>query len=276
MSDVEASSSTGGSGVAVEAADGVVTVTLDRPARKNALSKAMVRELTAVAEGVGREDGTRVVVLRASGPDFCSGIDLVESNDPNRGGGRPRTGHMQRDLSSGAHGMIRAFHLLQTPVVAAVRGWAAGIGNSLALSADVVVADTTARFWVPMVARGFTPDSGNTWLLPRLIGLPRAKEMLLRAKPVDAERAERWGLISRCVAPDQLDAALAEVVDELGQAATLAVGLTKAAIHRNLGVDLDAALQSEGMYEELAIRSDDFKEGIRAFMRRETPYYKGR
>jgi len=265
---------TGDNDLLVDWADGVLTLTLDRPARKNALTKAMVSRLTAALHDVAGEDDARVVVLKSSGRDFCSGIDLAESNNPERA--RRKTGHLQRGLHYDAHAMIRALDALQLPVVAAVPGWAAGIGNALALSADVVVADTTARFWVPMVTRGFTPDSGNTWLLPRLVGLARAKQMILRGRPVDGPTAATWGLIADCVAPDELDDAVGSVVDEFRRAATIAVGLAKTLIHRNLDLDLASALQNEAVYEELAVRTDDFKEGIRAFRDKRAPDYEGR
>jgi 2-(1,2-epoxy-1,2-dihydrophenyl)acetyl-CoA isomerase len=258
----------------VDRVDGVLTLTLNRPARKNALTKTMVRDITAALHDVADDDDARVVVVKTSGADFCTGIDLAESNNPDRA--RRKTGHLQRGLHYESHAMIRALDALQVPVVAAVRGWAAGIGNALALSADVVIADTSAKFWVPMVTRGFTPDSGNTWLLPRLVGLARAKHMILRGKPVDGPTAAAWGLVAECVAPDELEGAIASVVDELNKAATIAVGLAKTLIHRNLDVDLPAALQNEGIYEELAVRTDDFKEGIRAFREKRAPDYGGR
>jgi 2-(1,2-epoxy-1,2-dihydrophenyl)acetyl-CoA isomerase len=265
---------TGDNELLVDRADGVLTLTLNRPARKNALTKAMVARINAALHDVAAEDEARVVVVTSSGPDFCSGIDLAESNNPERA--RRKTGHLQRGLHHEAHAMIRALDALQVPVVAAVRGWAAGIGNALALSADVVVADTSARFWVPMVTRGFTPDSGNTWLLPRLVGLARAKHMILRGKAVDGPTAAMWGLIADCVAPDELDNAVASVVDEFRHAATISIGLAKTLIHRNLDLDLAEALQNEGIYEELAVRTDDFKEGIRAFREKRAPHYEGR
>jgi 2-(1,2-epoxy-1,2-dihydrophenyl)acetyl-CoA isomerase len=265
---------TGDNELLVDWANGVLTLTLNRPERRNALTKAMVARINAALHDVAGEDEARVVVVTSSGPDFCSGIDLAESNDPERA--RRKTGHLQRGLHYEAHAMIRALDALQVPVVAAVRGWAAGIGNALALSADVVVADTSARFWVPMVTRGFTPDSGNTWLLPRLVGLARAKHMILRGKAVDGPTAAMWGLIADCVAPDELDNAVASVVDELRRAATIAVGLAKTLIHRNLDLDLAEALQNEAIYEELAVRTDDFKEGIRAFREKRAPHYEGR
>jgi 2-(1,2-epoxy-1,2-dihydrophenyl)acetyl-CoA isomerase len=171
--------------------------------------------------------------------------------------------------------MILALDAAQVPIVSAVRGWAAGIGNMLALAADVVVADTTARFWVPFVTKGFTPDSGNTWLLPRLVGLARAKEMVMRGTPVDGARAAQWGLISQCVEPGDLDDAVTKVVGEFAAGATVALGLARSLIHQNLSASLPAALHNEAIHEELAVRSDDFKEGMRAFAQKRHPEYTG-
>jgi 2-(1,2-epoxy-1,2-dihydrophenyl)acetyl-CoA isomerase len=262
--------------VVVESADGVLRITLDRPNRKNALTRAMIGAITDAITGVAFRSDVRVVVIAASGPDFCSGIDLEQVNQKQAPGAQPRIGHIQRELPFLAHGMMRALEVTQVPVVASVRGWAAGIGNALALSADVVVADTTAQFWVPMVQRGFTPDSGNTWILPRLIGLARAKQMLLMGRPIDGATAAQWGLIAECVEPDALDASVAQFVGAFASAATVAVGLTRSLIHQNLSVDLQAALHNEGIHEELALRTDDFKEGIRSFMEKRLPDYRGR
>ena len=172
--------------------------------------------------------------------------------------------------------MIQVLDSVQLPVVAGVRGYAAGVGNMLALSADVVVAAPTARFWVPFVTKGFTPDSGTTWLLPRLVGMSRAKEMVLRGKPITGERAAAWGLVSECVPEEDLDAAVASVTVELADAATVSLGLAKTLLHRNLEIGLTAALQNEAVYEELAVRTDDFKEGMRAFAEKREPSYTGR
>jgi 2-(1,2-epoxy-1,2-dihydrophenyl)acetyl-CoA isomerase len=256
---------------------GVLRVTLNRPTRRNALTAAMVDAMTAAVEAADLDDTTRVVVIRGAGPDFCSGFDIGGPGGPGGGGvrDRPRAGHMQRGLHANAHRLVRTLNEVQLPVVAAVRGWAAGFGNALALSADVVVATPDARFWVPFVPRGFTPDSATTYLLPRLVGLPRAKEMIMRGKPIDGTTAASWGLISECVADDQLDAAAEAVVAEFAAAATVAVGLAKRLLHQNLAVEIGAALHNEAMAEELALRSDDFKEGMRAFGERRPPDYTG-
>lgn len=236
---------------------------------------AIIQEIEASAQN----DEDRVILVQATGADFCSGIDLVESNRPGRGtgaGGKPRVGHLQRGFALGAHRMIQAITSVQLPVVAAVRGWAAGIGNALALSADVTIASSTARFWVPFVTKGFTPDSGNTWLIPRLVGLARAKEMILRGQPVDGPTAAEWGLVSACVEDGELENEVSRVVAQFASMATVSIGLSKALLHGNLEAGFAVALQNEGIYEELGIRTDDFKEGIRAFADKRPPEFTGR
>lgn len=267
--------------VLVTTQDGVLYLTLNRAERKNALTVSMIRSIIEQLELAAVDDRTRVVVLRAEGPDFCSGIDLIESNRRDRGsqadGGRnrPRVGHLQRGFPLGAHRMIQAIMSVQLPVVSAVRGWAAGVGNALALSADFTIAADTAKFWVPFATKGFTPDSGNSWLLPRMVGLARAKEMLMRGRPVDGPTAAAWGLVSMCVSDTELERCVDETAAELAQMPTVAVGLTKSLVHGNLESGFTAALQSEGVYEELGVRSDDFKEGMRAFAEKREPRYTG-
>jgi 2-(1,2-epoxy-1,2-dihydrophenyl)acetyl-CoA isomerase len=263
-------------GLVVERRGPALVLALDRPQRKNALTAEMIVAIADAVDAASADDETRVIVLCARGADFCSGIDLVQSTggegDTPR---KPRAGHLQRSFQQGAHRMIQSLDAAQLPVVSAVRGWAAGLGNALALSADVVVASTTARFWVPFVTKGFTPDSGNTWLLPRLVGLRRAKEMVLRGKPIAGPLAAEWGLVTECVEDDMLESAVDEVVAELAAAATVAYGLARTVLHRNLELPLPAALQNEAIHEELAVRSDDFKEGMRAFAEKRDPDYSG-
>jgi len=262
----------------IESAGGVLRITLNRPDRRNAMTGTMMTSIADAIEAADLDDTTRVIVLRGAGDHFCSGADIGGPGGPGGAGerSRPRTGHMQRGLHVSAHRLMRVLYEAQLPVVAGVQGWAAGLGNSLALSADVVVAATDARFWVPFVSRGFTPDSATTYLLPRLVGLPRAKEMILRSKPVDATTAAAWGLVSQCVADEELDAAVEAVATEFAAAATVSVGLAKRLLHQNLEVDIAAALHNEAMAEELALRSDDFKEGMRAFAEGRPPDYAGR
>jgi 2-(1,2-epoxy-1,2-dihydrophenyl)acetyl-CoA isomerase len=265
--------------VIIDRSGPIMTVVLDRPRRKNALTVDMIAAITGAVREASLDDVTRVLVIRSSCEDFCSGIDLVESNapaDPDAAPTKPRIGHLQRRLGAGAHDMILTLSSAQVPVVSAVRGWAVGVGNMLALSADVTIATPSARFWVPFVTKGFTPDSGSTWLLPRLVGLARAKEMVLRGRPVDGEQAAEWGLVSSCVPDDELDSATAAVANEFASSATVAVGLARQLLHQNLSATLPTALQNEAIHEELAVRSDDFKEGMRAFAQKRPPEYTGR
>ncbi len=268
-----------GEALLVQRRGGVMSVVLNRPDRKNALSTEMVSGITEAITQASVDDETRVVVITASGSDFCSGIDLVESNRPGRGSQsearRPRTGHLQRGFHTGAHKMIQTIFAAQVPVVCGVQGWAAGIGNALALSADITIATDSAKFWVPFVTKGFTPDSGNSWLIPRLVGLARAKEMILMGMPVEGRRAAEWGLISQCVPEDELGEAVQQVAEDFARMATVSVGLAKALLHGNLESPLTVALQNEGIYEELAVRSDDFKEGMKAFAQKRTPEFTG-
>jgi len=258
----------------------VLRLTLSREKAGNALAGSTVVALRqALAEAAASEE-IRVVALTAVGKNFCTGIDLVEANASRTPAApqpvRPRVGNHQRRINLGAHDLVRALTELQLPVVVGVRGWAAGIGNSLALLSDYIVASETARFWTPFVGRGFTPDSGSTWLLPRLIGLPRAKQMVMLGKPVDAERAERWGMVTEVVPDDVLDNRVEEVVQEFAAAATVSVGLAKVMLHRHLDADLGQALTEEALMEEVSLRSADFKEGIAALRERRPARFEGR
>jgi 2-(1,2-epoxy-1,2-dihydrophenyl)acetyl-CoA isomerase len=258
----------------VVAPDGpVLRVMLDRPERRNALTRPMVAELTRIIRDAAADDDTRVLVLRGSGADFCSGIDLTESPGP--GTSRPRTGHVERRLGSTVHPLIDAMLTAEIPIVTAVDGWAIGIGCVLALAGDYVIAGDGARFWVPFVGRGFTPDSGATWLLPRLAGMARARDMILRARVVDAAEALSWGMVNQVVGADTLATDVENAAAEFAQAATVAVGLAKALLARNASASLDAALSGEAMTQELAFRSTDFREGAAAFGEHRAPMYSG-
>ena len=217
-------------GVTIESQDGVLRITLDRPSRKNSLDLPSLRGILAALETAATDDTLRVVVLASNGPDFCSGADWVSSN---AAGTRPRTGSLQRRTPFQAHRLVELVATIQLPVVCAVRGWAAGLGFQLALAADFTIAAESACFWEPFLERGFSADSGSTWLLPRLVGVARAKELLLLGRKLSGAEAAAWGLIHRAVPDDELAAATASLVEHLAGAATVAVGLTKQCIHRS-------------------------------------------
>jgi 2-(1,2-epoxy-1,2-dihydrophenyl)acetyl-CoA isomerase len=263
---------TASDGVAVESRDGVLRIALDRPAHKNALDAAAVRRIVAALEAAATDDSLRVVLLSGNGKDFCSGADWVATN---AAGTRPRTGSLSRRTKLQAHRVIELLREIQLPVVCGVRGWAAGLGFQLALAADFTIAADTACFWQPFIERGFSVDSGASWLLPRLVGVARAKELLLLGRKLSGAEAASWGLVYRAVPDAELDAATAALVAELGRGPTIALGLTKHCIHRSLETGLVEAMQGEASALELSSRTADFKEGLLAFKERRAAKFEG-
>lgn len=263
-------------GVAVAAAGGVLRIRLDRPSRKNALHPAAIARIVTALEAASTDESLRAVVLSGTGDDFCAGADWVATNAGSAGGPRPRTGSIQRRTPLQAHRLVQLVLEVQLPVVCAVRGWAAGLGCQLALAADFTVATESARLWEPFLRRGFSPDSGATWLVPRLVGVARAKELLLLGRELSGREAADWGLIHRAVPDAALDGTVEELVAQLAGAATVALGLTKRCIQRALESPLAAAMEAEANALELSSRSADFKEGLAAFTEGRPPQFEGR
>jgi 2-(1,2-epoxy-1,2-dihydrophenyl)acetyl-CoA isomerase len=255
--------------------DGVLRVVLDRPEKRNALTDTMVAGLIETIDAAGRDEAVRAILITGAGDHFCGGFDIVARN-AGPAATRPRVGSIQRRLPAQAHRLIPLVLAVQTPVVCAVRGWAAGIGLHLAVAADFTVAAVDARFWEPFTERGFTPDSGATWLLPRRVGELRAKELLLLGRALDGVEAEAWGLIHRAVPPGEVDAEAEEMAARLAAGPTVALGLTKWLLHAGAFAPLDGQLRDEAFAMELSSRSEDFREGLAAFTEKRTPDFKGR
>lgn len=261
-------------GLVVTVDEGVLRLTIDRPATRNALDDDIVAALIDRIAGSATDEGVRAILLDSTGRDFCSGFDIVARNAP--GGGRPRVGSIQRRMPLQANRLIPTMLTTQVPIVCAVRGWAAGIGLAMALAADVTVCADDARFWAPFVGRGFTPDSGCTWMLPRRVGEVRARDMLLLGTVVDGRTAVDWGLVHAAVPADELDETVAATVARLATGPTVALGLTKSLLHHGRSLDLADALREESFAMELSSRSEDFKEGFAAFREKREPRFGGR
>jgi 2-(1,2-epoxy-1,2-dihydrophenyl)acetyl-CoA isomerase len=253
---------------------GVLRFTLDRPATRNALTGEVMDAMLACLVDAGQDDTVRAIVLGSSGADFCSGADIIARNADD--GERPRVGSVQRRMAVQSSRLVSLLLNIQTPVVTAVRGWAAGIGFHLALASDFCVASTTARFWEPFVTRGFTPDSGGTWLLPRLAGAVRARQLLVLGRELSGGEAVEWGLIHHAVDDADLDAEVGTLVDRLAGGPTVAIGLTKWLLHTGGGLDFDRHLQNEAFAMELSSRSPDFREGLTAFRQHRDAAFTGR
>jgi 2-(1,2-epoxy-1,2-dihydrophenyl)acetyl-CoA isomerase len=261
-------------GLAIGQEEGVLRIQLDRPEKRNALDDGMVAGLIEVVTAAGSDESVRAILLTGAGEHFCSGADILARNTGN--GVRPRAGSIQRRLPWQAHRLMPVLLECQTPVVCAVRGWAAGIGLALALAADVTVVGESARFWAPYGSRGFTPDAGVTWLLPRRVGEVRARRMLLLGERVDGATAADWGLVDRAVPDDRLAAEAESVLATLAASATVALGLTKSLLHTGRSATLEAHLRDEAFGMELSSRSEDFREGLAAFREKRPTAFTGR
>ncbi|MDV8071023.1 enoyl-CoA hydratase-related protein [Rhodococcus sp. IEGM 1366] len=261
-------------GLTVAQGGSVLRIQLNRPDKRNAIDDTMVAGLINTIVEAGTDESVRVILLDGAGDHFCSGADIVKRNGGD--GKRPRAGSIQRRLPAQAHRLIPVMLESQTPIVCAVRGWAAGIGMGLALAADVTVVADDARFWAPYCSRGFTPDAGVSWLLPRRIGEMRARRMLILGEQIDGHRAAEWGLIERSVPSDAVTSEAEKVAGELAAGPTVALGLTKWLLHSGQSAPFDAHLRNEAFAMELSSRSEDFREGLSAFSNKRRAEFTGR
>lgn len=253
---------------------GVLRLSFDKADKRNALDDDIVAGLIDALTGAATDESVRAVVIAGRGEHFCSGFDIVSRNES--GGARPRVGSIQRRLPLQANRLIALMVRIQVPVVCVVKGWAAGIGLSMALAADFTVATDDARFWAPFIGRGFTPDSGSTWMLPRRVGEVRAREMLLLGRVVTGIEAAEWGMVHASTDASMLDAATEELVTRLAASPTVALGLTKSLLASSSTAPLEAQFQDEAFSLELSSRSEDFKEGLSAFKEKRDPEFRGR
>ena len=260
-------------GLAIEHDGNVLRARLQRPERRNALTDEMVLALIETIEAAGSDESVRVIALSGTGDDFCAGFDLGQ-----RGGGgeTPRAGSTQRRMRWQVNRLIPTMLETQTPIVTAARGWVIGLGLHVLLASDFAVVAEVARLRAPFAAMGFTPDSGGSWLIPRLAGIARAKELIMLGREISGAQAADWGMVHRAVPDAQVDATAADLVDELASAATVAVGLSKLLIHRGLSVDLERHLADEALAIEVSSRSDDFHEHSRARRDKRDPRFEGR
>jgi 2-(1,2-epoxy-1,2-dihydrophenyl)acetyl-CoA isomerase len=265
-------------GLLVERDGPVVRLRLDRPERRNAVTDDMVLALTEAIEVAGSDESVRVIALSGTGEHFCSGFDLGQrGRDAGKSAaGAVRIGATQRRMRWQVNRLIPTMLETQTPIVAAASGWIIGLGLHLVLASDFTVVAEDARLRAPFATMGFTPDSGGSWLIPRLVGVARAKEMIMLGREVSGAEAADWGMVHLAVNAHEIDGVAGELVDELASAATVAVGLSKLLIHRGLGVDLERHLADEALAIELASRSDDFHEYARARREKRDPKFEGR
>lgn len=261
-------------GLRAEQQGPVLRLTLNRADRRNAVNDTMLDAMIGHLSRSGTDESVRVIRIDAEGPDFCAGSDLITNNA--HSDRKPRVGSTQRRLPNKANRLIPLMLETQVPIVAVVRGWAAGLGFHLGVAADFCVAAEDARFWEPFMARGFTPDSGAAWLLPRLVGMVHTRRLLMLGEELTGATAAQSGIIHGAYPDAEVEGATTELVDRLAAAPTVALGLTKWLLHSGNGLDLDRHLQNEAMALELSSRSEDFKEGLAAFRDKRDAKFQGR
>lgn len=249
----------------------VAWITLNRPDARNAINDAMREEVLAALADARTNPDIRTVVITGAGKGFCTGADLS-----GRGGGPVGPGAAREMMRTRSQRLIRAVWELEKPVIAAVNGVAAGLGAHLAFASDLIIAAADARFIEVFVRRGIAVDAGGAFLLPRLIGLAKAKELVFFGEDLSADDALRIGLINRVAAPDQLLQLTREWAEKLAQGPTYAIGMSKHLLNRSLQSDLDTAFEEEAFAQCLVTQSEDTKEGMRAFMEKRQPKFTGR
>jgi len=249
----------------------VATVTLNRPERKNAANGTMFRELLAVLDDAATDRAVRCLVLTGAGGAFCSGADL---SDPTDVAGRPGDPYLLQ-MRALADVALR-LHRFPKPTIAKVGGVAAGAGMSMAIGCDLVVASASARFSQIFAKRGLSVDFGASWLLPRLIGLHRAKELAFFADILSADEAAGFGLVNRVVPDAELDGFVDDWARRLAEGPTLALSLTKTLLNNSLAVSMDQALEDEARAQSVNFATRDTREALTAFVERRAPTFEGR
>jgi 2-(1,2-epoxy-1,2-dihydrophenyl)acetyl-CoA isomerase len=252
--------------IGYDCTDAVATVTLNRPDKLNCFTIELHRELAAALDQAARDDTVRAVLLTGAGRAFCAGQDLSALD-------MARVGDI---IELHYNALVRRLRTLPKPVVCAVNGVAAGAGANLALACDIVLAGRSATFNQAFCKIGLVTDTGGSYFLPRLIGLPRALALALTGESVTAEQAAAWGMIWQVCDDAMLMEEARALAIQLASQATKALGLTKQAFNRSLANDLDTQLGVERELQVAASRTEDCREGIAAFLAKRPPVFKGR
>lgn len=258
--------------ILLDVADGVATLTLNRPARLNSLTSEMHREIRHALDQVEASGKARVLVLTGAGRAFSAGQDLTESRQAGESDGFDAG----RALEEHYNPLLLRLKALPMPVVAAVNGVAAGAAANLALACDIVIAARSATFLQAFARIGLVPDAGGTHALPRLVGMARAMGLCLLAEPIDASTAEQWGLIWRAVDDADFAGEVRKLATRLASGPTATYALIKEALHASLHNGHEAQLAVEVDCQRRAAASDDFHEGVAAFLEKRSPVFKGR
>ncbi|MGE5263739.1 MAG: enoyl-CoA hydratase-related protein [Acidobacteriota bacterium] len=253
-----------------EESQGVATLTLNRPDKSNAFDDTLIAEMIDALKAIERDAAVRAVVITGAGKNFCAGQDLGPMLERYRS---PAGVSFGEHLRNSYNIIVSRIRTLEKPVIGAINGAAAGAGLGLACACDLRHASENAKFRMAFIGIALAPDSGTSFLLPRLVGLGRATEMAFTNELIDAEKALQYGLVNRVFKAEELLPQTLVFAAKLAQAPTRSIGLTKRALNRSLTADLETALEYEAYVQEVAGRTADHQEGVKAFIEKRPPNF---
>ncbi len=256
------------SSILFEIKNSIAFLTLNRPEKFNSFNHEMVLSLHKRLDEANEDKSIRCVYISGTGKAFCAGQDLTEIAEPNAPG-------IEKNLSEYYNPIITRIRNLNKPVIAAVNGVAAGAGANIALCCDIVVAKESATFIQAFSKIGLVPDSGGTFFLPRLIGFQKASSLMMLGDKVSSMEAERIGMIYKVFSDDTFESDSLKIAETLSKMPTQGLAYTKQVLNSSLSNDLQQQLKAEDLFQQKAAVTYDFKEGVKAFLEKRTPVFKG-